>query len=313
MRHHHLAAAVVVLALAGCSATGSDGAGGSAEPPVGAVPTMLRTTDVSFPLDAYEATLAQQSTLGRAQNVLIGRCMTRLGFAYQAPEPPAVPTTGANARVYGVTDPEAAARYGYANPQEPDAPARAAAAKPPTPAEELALGGRKDLKPGDLPATLEEAEKAGGSDGTLNGQKVPVGGCSRESFLRLYARRANEVDILFVFNLKSEAESKAREDSRIRAVDKSWSACMAQAGYTVRNPMRAPHELSLGDAELGGPRGITAAKADVRCKQRTNLVGVHYAVTTAYQRQLIEQNAETLSLAKEQVDSRLKLAAALTH
>ncbi len=304
-----------VLALAGCSATGSDGAAGRTEPPIDSVPSMLRTVDVSFPLDAYEAGPEQQNTITRAQNVLMGQCMSRLGFAYRPPEQPPVPTTGANARIFGLTDPDAAARYGYLNPavakarnQAPPAPA-----KPPTEAELLALNGRNDLKPADMPATLEEAEKSGGSDVTFNGQRVPVGGCARESFLKLYARKANEVDILFVFNLKGEAESKVREDSRVREVDKKWSACMAKAGYTVKDPMRAAKELGLAGTELSGPRAITAAKADVQCKEQVNVVGVHYVVTKAYQQQLIEKHAETLALAKEQVDSRLKLAASLTH
>lgn len=148
---------------------------------------------------------------------------------------------------------------------------------------------------------MQEAEKAGGSDVTFNGQRVPVGG------------NANEVDILFVFNLKGGAESKAREDSRVRAVNKRWSECMAKAGYTVTDPMKAAKEIGIAGSELSGPRAVTAAKADVRCKEQVNLVGVHYAVTTAYQRQLIEQHAETLALAKEQLDSRLVLAASLTH
>ncbi|MFD3945593.1 hypothetical protein [Streptomyces sp. NPDC058579] len=309
-------AAVAVLALAGCSATASDGAGGSAEPPIDSMPTMLRTTGVSFPLEAYEATPEQQNTLSRAQNVLVGRCMSRLGFTYRPPAQPPVPTTGANARVFGLTDPDEAARYGYLNPAVAKAQQQQplpALAKAPTQAELLALNGKDDLKPTDLPATLEEAKKAGGSDIAFNGQKVPVGGCTRESFLELYARKAGEVDILFVFNLKGGAESKTREDSRVRAADKKWTQCMAKAGYTLNDPMNAPKELALAGPELSGPRAITAAKADVQCKQQVNLIGVHYAVTKAYQQQLIEQHAETLALAKDQVDSRLRLAASLTR
>ncbi|WP_418959333.1 hypothetical protein [Streptomyces tritici] len=320
MQYHHLTvsrirmtAVVAVFALAGCSATGSDGAAGRTEPPLGSVPAMLRTVDVGFPLDAYEATPEQHNTLTRAQNVLIGQCMSRLGFAYRPPAQPQVPTTGMNARIFGLADPDAAARYGYMNPSVAKAQTPPAPAKPPTQAELLALNGKDDLQPTDLPATLEEAEKAGGSEVTFNGHKVPVGGCARESFLKLYARKANEVDVLFVFNLRGEAESKAREDSRIRAVDKKWSQCMAKAGYTVNDPMKAPKELGFAGPELSGPRAVTAAKADVQCKEQVNLVGVHYVVTKAYQQQLIEQHAETLALVKEQVDSRLKLAASLTH
>ncbi|MHC0432435.1 hypothetical protein ACX6XY_19965 [Streptomyces sp. O3] len=313
MNRRHVCAVAAVLTLAGCSATDQDGADASAEPQIDSTPTMVKTTGVSFPLEAYEATPEQQNTLTQAQNILTSRCMARLGFDYRAPEQPPVPTSGANARVFGLVDPDVAAQYGYLNPAVAKAPAQAPPAKPQSQAEELALGGEKDLKPADLPPTQEEAEKGGGSERTFNGERVPVGGCVRESFLKLYARKANEVDILFVFNLKSEAESKTREDSRVRAVNKRWSACMAKAGYTVADPMKAAKELGIAGSELSSPRAITAAKADVRCKQQVNLVGTHYAVTTAYQRQLIEKHAEVLALAKEQLKTRLQLAASLTH
>jgi len=300
-----------VLALAGCSAGGSDGSGGSAEPTVTSTPTMLRTAGVSFPLDAYQATAGQQAMLARAQGVLTSRCMARLGFTYQAPEQPVTSASGSNARVFGLVDPDTAARYGYLNPETANAPVRAATGSL-TEAERLALSGEDDLDPADAPTNLEEAERAGGSDVKFNGERVPVGGCVRESYLRLYARKANEVDILFVFNLKREAESKVRADSQVRAADKRWSSCMAKAGYKLTAPADAVEELGLTESDLSGPRAVTAAKADVACKQRVNLVGVRYAVTTAYQHRLIEEHTQTLSLVEKQLASRLLLAAELT-
>lgn len=301
-----------VLALAGCSATGSDGADG-AEPRVDATPTMLKTAGVSFPLDAYEATPEQHNTLTRAQGVLTSQCMARFGFTYQAPEQPTPSASKSNARIFGLVDLDTAAQYGYLNPEMANTPAEAPATEALTRAEQLALSGEEDLDPADLPSNLEEAERTSGSDLRFNGKQVPVGGCVRESFLKLYARKANEVDILFVFNLKSEAESKAREDSRVRAADKRWSTCMAKAGYTVTDPMKAAEQMGIPGPELSSPRAVTAAKADVRCKQQVNLVGVRYTVTKAYQQQMIEEHAETLALAREQLKSRLLLAASLTN
>ncbi|MFJ1979185.1 hypothetical protein [Streptomyces albogriseolus] len=313
LSRRHVAAVGAVLALAGCSASGSDGAVGWTEPLVEATPAMLKTAGASFPLDAYEATPEQQDTLTRAQGVLTSRCMARLGFTYQAPEQPVPSASESNARVFGLVDSDIAAQYGYLNPGMANAMQKAPAGKTLTEAEQLALTGKEDLDPADLPSNLQEAEKSGGSDLQFNGERVPVGGCVRESFLKLYARKANEVDILFVFNLKNEAQSRAREDSRVRAVDKRWSQCMAKAGYTVSDPMKAAKQLGLTGTELSSPRAVTAAKADVRCKQQVNLVGVRFAVTTAYQQQLIEQQAETLALVKEQLRSRLLLAASLTN
>lgn len=42
-----------------------------------------------------------------------------------------------------------------------------------------------------------------------------------------------------------------------------------------------------------------------------NLVGIWAAAEAAYQRQLVEEHAETLALYKKQRDARLKLAASL--
>ncbi len=51
---------------------------------------------------------------------------------------------------------------------------------------------------------------------------------------------------------------------------------------------------------------------DVACKKKTNLVGTYYAVQSAYQRRLVEEHAETLNLARQQLRDRLRLAASLT-
>ncbi|MFJ6480957.1 hypothetical protein ACIQK6_12660 [Streptomyces sp. NPDC091682] len=309
----HVAAVGAVLALAGCSATGTDGTAGNTEPPVSSTPAMLKTVGISFPLDAYEATPEQSDTLTRAQSTLTSQCMAQLGFTYRAPEQRIPSANKSNARVFGLSDPDTAAQYGYMNPGMANAPEQPNPGSALTEAETLALNGSNDLNPADLPKNLDEAQKSGGSSVKFNGKPVPVGGCVRESFLKLYARKANEVDILFVFNLKGEAESKTREDSRVRAVNKRWSECMSKVGYRATDPMQATKELGIAGTELSGPKAVAAAKADVQCKQEVNLVGVHYAVTTAYQRQLAEKHVETLALVKEQLESRLQLAASLTH
>ncbi|MFJ7270546.1 hypothetical protein ACIQV3_28575 [Streptomyces sp. NPDC099050] len=303
----------LVLALAGCSVTGGGGSAGNAEPRVTATPAMLKTVGVTFPLDAYEATPEQTNTLNRAQGILITQCMQRFGFAHQAVEQQVPSASKSNARVFGLSDPDTAAQFGYRTPGMTDAPVRTNPQHEPTAAENLALSGENEIKPGTMPQNQDEAEKSGGSSVKLNGKAVPVGGCVRESFLKLYARKANEVDILFVFNLKGEAESKTREDSRVRAVNERWSQCMAKAGYKVTSPLQATKELGFSGDALSSPAAVTAARADVRCKQEVNLIGVYYAVTTAYQRQQTEKHGETLALAKEQLESRLQLAASLTR
>ncbi|MFE2290924.1 hypothetical protein [Streptomyces sp. NPDC059452] len=301
------ACAVLLTACAGTSAPGdTDG-----EPDTGEIPVILETKRLQFPLEAYEADADERQKLDRAQDALVVRCMSRFGFTYAPPARRAAPVTD-NRYIFGVVDAGEAARYGYLNPQA------AAAAKQPRPArptlsstEQLVLGGADDIDPQSLPMSQEAAQREGGSDQKVGGLAVPVGGCTREAFLKLYAPKPGAVDIMYLFNLRSESESQARADSRVRENDGKWSACMKAAGYSVNDPMEAPEELGYRNEELSGSAAIAAATADVACKKKVNLVGVRYAVTTAYQKRLADKNAETLNLARRQHEDRMKLAATL--
>ncbi|THA72810.1 hypothetical protein E6P78_01330 [Streptomyces sp. A0958] len=303
--------ACAAVLLAACSSTTDGGPGDEkSEPEVSATPTMLSTSGLKLPLDAYDATREETEALQEGQGVLISRCMERFGFRYSLPARPASPASGRqSARIFGVVDPDEAARYGYSVPGEERAPARTSPRL--TASEEIALNGAPDLKPTDMPKSQAEAEKKGGGKERINGRAVPVGGCSREAFLKLYAPEPNAVDAIYVFNLKAQAESQAREDSRTKTVNTSWSDCMARKGHTATDPMNATTELGIADDALASPAAITAAKADVGCKKEVNLVGVYFAVQSSYENRLIDKNAETLDLAKKQLSDRLKLAASL--
>lgn len=297
--------------LAACSSSaGRDRTDEKPEPEISPVPTMLSTVGARFPLDAYDATQEESAALQQGQGVLVSRCMKRFGFRYRLPSRPAPATAGrTNARIFGVVDANEAARYGYSPPEGAQQPARTSQTL--TASEEVALHGAPDLKPDDMPKSQAEAERKGGGKQRINGKAVPVGGCGREAFLKLYAPEPNAVDALYVFSLKSQAESRAREDSRTRKVNKNWSGCMARKGHTVSDPMKATTELGLSQDTLSSPAAITAAKADVACKKEAGLIGVYFAVQSAYQNRLIDKNAETLDLAKKQLADRLKLAASL--
>ncbi|MET8129171.1 hypothetical protein ABZV67_32685 [Streptomyces sp. NPDC005065] len=303
-----LTAACAVLLTACAGTTGSGNTTG--EPDLGKIPVMLETKQLEFPLGTYEATADERQKLNSAQDALVVQCMSRFGFAYTPPAQRAAPATD-NRYIFGVVDVEEVTRYGYLNPL-------AAAAEQPRPArpalsgtERLVLSGADDTNPQSMPMSQEAAQRKGGSSQKVAGQAVPMGGCNREAFLKLYAPKPNAVDIMYVFNLRSGAESQTRADSRVRENDKKWSACMKKAGYSVTDPMDASNELGFQNEELSSPAAITAATADVACKKKVNLVGVRYAVTTAYQKRLTDKNAETLNLARRQHEDRMKLAATL--
>ncbi|MGW8768472.1 hypothetical protein ACWGN5_39030 [Streptomyces sp. NPDC055815] len=293
--------------LSACSA-GSDGGGdgSSREPAIGTVPRLLSTASLSYPLDGYETTADQRRKLEQAQSRVTSDCMKRFGFTYELPRSP---VTGgrSDASHYGLTDATVAARNGYTpnrgaqRPPKPTAPDLG-------PSGELALNGPEYKGP--QPMSLEEA-RAKDSGKTLNGQKVPVGGCLREGFLTLYAPKKGAVDIMFVTNVGMDAYSRSREDSRVVAAVKAWSSCMAEKGYKADEPVSPQKDLGLDANTYGSPRAIAAAKQDVACKERANLVGIWFTVETAYQKRNIEQNAETLNQAKTELNERLKLAATL--
>ncbi|MEU9303938.1 hypothetical protein [Streptomyces sp. NPDC048269] len=303
-------AVALTLALTACSQSGGGDSGG--EPPIGAVPVLLESRTLAFPLASYAADARQRGILAEAQDVLIDQCMQRYGFRYPLRRKAGAVGKGDEGRRYGLSDAAEAARYGYTNLEVNSTP------KPPEkqeasmgPNEKLVLYGLEADPSKPVPMTQEESEKSDVATTVVGGQKVPAGGCLRESFLKLYAPSKDAVDIMVPQNFGFEGYSRSQEDSRVRKAIKAWSDCMGKHGYTVDSPMDSQKQLGLNDTNLGSPQAIATAKLDVDCKKQTNLVGIWYTVETAYQKRLIEQNAETLDRAKKQLDERMRLAASL--
>ncbi|WP_329614539.1 hypothetical protein OG244_16410 [Streptomyces brevispora] len=312
-----LLAAAAALALSGCSSSGDTADNDKGEPPVSGIKKITATAGLAFPLDSYERSDTETSQLDRAQNVLVERCMKRYGFAYDAPDPLAPARSQPNAKVFGLVDARTAARYGYAEPP------RSSGIPQKTPAPQLGATGQQVLAGPDkkhakgggstakVPMSLADS-RTRKSGFVVNGKDVPIGGCSREAFLELYAPKADAVDVMYVFNLRAESESRALSDSRVKKVTKAWSGCMAKAGYTTADPASVSRDLGITDDARNSTKAIAAAKADVRCKTEVNYSGIRYAVQSAYQKRLIDKSAETLELLKKQSQERLRRAAELT-
>ncbi|MFD9723954.1 hypothetical protein [Streptomyces sp. NPDC059072] len=307
---HFLAASGILtsLALTGCSPAGSGAEPGGHEPVAGTAPHILNSAKLTFPFDAYVVRDDQVALLTRAQNTLVDQCMKRYGFRYTGRNGSTFPN--GRARLYGVSDADKAALYGYGNPDFPSGDGQHAASEPQLgPNESLFLNGEKEEDPSKpVPMSQEEAERTGQGAITVVGQTVPAGGCRRESYLKLYAPTKDSVDIMFAQNMATDSYLRSGEDSRVRKVTAEWSACMAEKGYKTDHPVSPEEDLGFQSAP-SSPPAIAAAQHDVACKDRTNLVGVWHTIQTAYQKQLIEENAETLDLAKKQMEDRLRLAA----
>lgn len=317
LRHPALPAAVLlVLVLAGCS--DPDGAGAHGEPELGEVPVAPATATLSLPLDAYTDTDAETVRMGQVQQRLLSRCMARYGFPYEEVRPAdpagAQGPEGRHRALFGAVDPVFAAAHGYDTTAGKGRPVKPPAA-PLSESAALVMHGERPggaqgaAQPPDAPTEEEAAQVDSGID--VGGQKVPPGGCVREAYRKLYAPTKDSVDLLFPFGLASEAHERSKGDSRVAGVLKNWSACMDKSGYTgLKDPYEVVQKLGL-EADPGGPKAVTAAKADVACKREVNLVGIWAAVEAAYQKRLVEEQAETLALYKKQREARYKLAAGL--
>lgn len=314
-RRRPAALATVLLAaalLAGCAGTGGSGGG---EPELGPVEVNPATSALSLPMDAYTDTEAERIRMGRVQQALVSRCMARYGFAHEGVRSAEAPGAGPEDRhayLFGLADPAYAAAHGYDKSAGEGSPAKPAPPQLSDSAYVVMNGERPGAQSGTAPDANTEEEAALVDSGlTAAGQKVPAGGCGREAFRKLYAPTKNSVDLLFTFGLASEAHDRSRQDSRVVDVLKKWSSCMDKSGYAgIESPYDVVEKLGLQD-DRGGPKAVTAAKADVACKREVNLVGIWGAVEKAYQERLVEEHAETLALYKEQREARFKLAASL--
>ncbi|MFJ6052070.1 hypothetical protein [Streptomyces sp. NPDC092307] len=312
-RSRPVAAAAALLAtvlLAGCAGTGAPEGG---EPELGPVEVNPATATLALPMDAYTDTEAERIRMGQVQQALVARCMARYGFTYEgvrSAEAPGAGTEDRHAYLFGLADPVYAAAHGYDTSAGEGSAPKPTAPRLSDSAYVVMNGERPGAEGGTAPDANTEEEAAQVDSGlTAAGQKVPAGGCGREAYRKLYAPTKDSVDLLFTFGLASEAHDRSRQDSRVVDVVKKWSSCMDKSGYAqIASPYDVVEKLGLED-DKGGPKAVTAAKADVACKREVNLVGIWGAVEKAYQERLVEEHAETLALYKKQREARFALAA----
>jgi hypothetical protein len=276
-------------ALTSCSS----GSGGrkseqNSEPAISDIPRITAAVDLRLPLQDYLLDDRQLRDLDQARVILIDRCMRDFGFTYAVRQPAAGHgPRSATERRYGITDAADAAAYGYG------------------------LGERDPArqKPPARPALHADAETVlfGKGRSRIKGREVPEGGCMTEADRSLGAAAPAGADPGLPQQLSFRAFDRSRADSRVRGAFRAWSACMADSGYDYADPL-AP----LADPALTGSTGrrtVATATADLRCKRRTNLVGIWFTVESAYQKRLVEQHSEELAAVRAANTARLRAAA----
>ncbi len=273
--------AVLAAVLMGSACTSAqDGSDG--EPALGPIPVITSYTQVVLPLDAYAESNDQIQLGTYVSDRLVQRCMRRFGLDWTL----RVPTPGSNKprndRRYGIIDAAQAAQYGYSVPES---------------AQPKAAG----------PAFTndQDAVLVGRGQQTFNGVPVPDGGCAGEA-QRALAAGGPPLDTAgrpgLVAQLNHDVGARADGDSRVQAAFGAWSRCMKESGYDYAGPWDANDDPHWSGSAIP-PQEIATAVADAACRRRTNLVGIWFAVESAYQTRAIESNAQQLAEYRRYLDN----------
>ena len=249
-------------------------------PVVTKVPQLVASVDLRLPLDDYIPSINEVQRIGLARRELIGQCMQRLGVDIAIPKP----VTGVGPRTwterrYGITDAAEAAVLGYGlGKRDPSA--------------------HRDPTDGPKLSPRALAVLTGEGAALPIGLQVPAGGCSGDAERTLQGPDGDQVsDWYLAQRLSQESFERSRRDPRVLAAFQRWSECMRDQGHDYDEPLAPFSDRSLQNGATR--KAIDTAVDDVECKRRTNLVGVWYAVESAHQDVLIEDNRAALATLAE--------------
>jgi hypothetical protein len=294
-----------LLLLSACATTTS----AAAEPDLGPVTRVASAADLALPLDAYRMSGKEYATVRRANWRLVKACVERYGGEYTLEEADTINDVpqfdNLNERRYGLLDPASAAARGYNPPPELRRRPREKSGWDPSAAEEL-------LVRGVAPRSVEELDGATTTSvprpTDRTGKALPEDGCAGEAERALVGNAPAPGNPNLADELGVKAYKKAEADSRVREAMGRWSECMKRSGYTYPD-IWAPNDKTW--PEPANDEEIATAKADVACKVESNLVGVWFTAETAYQRPLMEENAEALAAVQKDTRTRVANAARL--
>jgi hypothetical protein len=308
-RHAGWAISALLLAglIAGCSA---DDQGGEPAKAAGGGDRKVAQAgadgDVILPIDAYAFSLPQVSQVDRARQVLVQDCMRRFGFEFpfdvaldKQREAALVEDFGINGnkRRYGVTDPAAAAKYGFHSPSDVNGTRPkidlAKEKQKGSAAQEMVLTG--NAAPGQKIPTQ------------VGGKALPKGGCRGAADAKLNPNGPIG-DPAVVSQIPRDSFDRSVNDPGVLEVFSRWSACMKEKGYDYPAPVESGGDFDTSKKTVSA-KEIAVAKADVACKTQTKTLEVWQAFEVAYQNEQIERHAEALKAAQADRDAQLKRAA----
>lgn len=261
----------VACVAAGCAA-GPERAGrseGRTEPASVRLPKVsAEARRLVLPFDRYVLSLGEYYTVSNASDLLVEKCMKRHGYDWERIDRPLDAAEAKNRRRYGVIESAVADRFGYHAPE-------------------------KLLNPYDV-RQREEARERKLTAGAKAAALSSGDGCVALADKRLSGGREPDYDKLSEFDAR--IFENAQKVPAVEGAFESWSACMREAGFeydepdeAVRNSRWWSEEPGPGESAGASRLEKATASADVRCKERSDLVRLWYGAEKKLERRQIEE------------------------
>lgn len=283
-------ALTAVAALAGCAGGGtphtSDAPGVPAAvepviqgppPSIGAAPRLDTMRGQSLPIEPYLLDLDQMDLIRQARGRLVSACMKARGFDAGATRAAAPAAAGTQSELRYGANREAAAKYGY---HEPDPAATRPEATPPPPAAQRALTGPD--------------------------------GCLARTDADFAARGLLLQDDDLVVRINVENMQRSIRDERTTAAFAAWSGCMTAKGFRYPTPIDAESDPRWQNGSTASPEEISTAVAHVDCMRDTNLVGIWFTVESAYQQREIDAHRAELADIGNRLEATVRFCTEVT-
>ncbi|MEU7484828.1 hypothetical protein [Streptomyces sp. NPDC042319] len=253
-----------------------------------------------LPFDAYQLSLAEYYTLSAARDRLIRTCLGRLGGEWPVIDRPAKAVEWKNRRRYGVIETAVAARFGYHAPQNV-------------------------LSPYPAVVQREEQREAALSPQARKAALDSHHGCALTADRQLL--RGTDADERKLDTLDATAFKQSRSAPSVKKAQQAWRTCMREEHHPYTSPEAAlndarwwKEDAAAGSSEEkadtsagASDEEIATAKADVRCKQRTDFAQTWFTAEKTLQEKALRQHAHYFSALKTAKLRQLRTARAVLN
>ncbi|MFG2913806.1 hypothetical protein ACGF0D_13050 [Kitasatospora sp. NPDC048298] len=270
-------------------------------PPIGDTPRLSQVADRTLPIESYLLSREDYRQYHAAEAVLVTRCVRGFGLDYTRPTGGGAPSRTQTTHRYDPVELADVSVNGYHSPDPSDGK---------KPADGPTLSPDVNTVLGSGLGT--DGKPAPGTASSFRGKELPPGGCISAAQQELIAHGGTGGDADVAVGINFEGFERSRSDPRVKAVFQDWSRCMAERGHSYATPGDALKDPRWGANTRPSAEEIATATADVRCKERTNVVGVWFTVETAYENELIRLRLPELTAAKAGNDAMLATARAVT-